>query len=94
MSNVIRQSQLLIHHQFTGGGEEGRPDQGWRFLPAAYTASRMSQKCCNAPLAITKKHTTTYHQEDKKMEPYKLGEMEQKFADLIWEHAPSLPASW
>lgn len=22
------------------------------------------------------------------MEPYKLGEMEQKFADLIWEHAP------
>ena len=22
------------------------------------------------------------------MEPYKLGEMEQKFADLIWKHAP------
>lgn len=22
------------------------------------------------------------------MEPYKLGEMEQKFADLIWAHAP------
>jgi len=22
------------------------------------------------------------------MEPYKLGEMEQKFADLIWEYAP------
>lgn len=22
------------------------------------------------------------------MEPYKLGEMEQKFADLIWDHAP------
>ena len=22
------------------------------------------------------------------MEPYKLGEMEQRFADLIWEHAP------
>lgn len=22
------------------------------------------------------------------MNPYKLGEMEQKFADLIWEHAP------
>lgn len=22
------------------------------------------------------------------MEPYKLGEMEQKFADLIWQHAP------
>lgn len=22
------------------------------------------------------------------MEPYKLGEMEQKFAELIWEHAP------
>ena len=24
----------------------------------------------------------------KKMEPYKLGEMEQKFADLIWESEP------
>ena len=24
----------------------------------------------------------------KKMEPYKLGEMEQKFADLIWEKEP------
>lgn len=23
------------------------------------------------------------------MEPYKLGEMEQRFADLIWEHAPT-----
>ena len=22
------------------------------------------------------------------MDPYKLGEMEQKFADLIWQHAP------
>ena len=22
------------------------------------------------------------------MEPYKLGEMEQKFADLIWENEP------
>lgn len=29
-----------------------------------------------------------YHPEDNRMETYKLGEMEQKFADLIWEHAP------
>lgn len=28
------------HRKLTGAGEEGRPDQGWRFLPAAFTACR------------------------------------------------------
>lgn len=28
------------------------------------------------------------NREDNSMEPYKLGEMEQRFADLIWLHAP------
>ena len=32
------------HRKLTGAGEEGRPDQGWRFLPAACTVFRTSPK--------------------------------------------------
>lgn len=39
-------------------------------------------------LKVSKSIRQNKGQEGDGMEPYKLGEMEEKFADLIWQHAP------
>ena len=45
----IKVHKSLQYGQLSGGGEEGRPDPGWRFLPAAYTVLRISHHVSRRP---------------------------------------------